>query len=603
MPLSLLCAVALAPAVVPAVSSGAAVLTPLELDIPPMRALIERYSTDRSSLASFYFLEFSPRREERLRRFTTEWQQQLEATPFDTLDQDGKVDYLLLKNQLDRQLQQLDFRRGRFGEIAHLLPFADDIYRLEEARWEVIPLDPQDAAQRIDAMTKQVREIRRRVDAGRKRSEHAPEAEDARSGPFAPEKEEELQGDPIDVSRVHAQRAAQVLSDLRRNLDTWFKHYDGYKPAFSWWTRKPYEGLSKELDDYGKLLKEEIAGIRDRDDDPLIGDPIGREAILADLRYEMIPDSPEDLVEIAKREFAWCEAEMLRASREMGFGDDWKAALEKVKTLHVPVGEQDELVAQQARDAIKFVEDRNLVTVEPLARETWRVDMLGLQQQRVLPFAAYGGQRMLVSYPLDSMDHDTKLMSLRGNNIHFTRIVTPHELIPGHHLQGYMAQRYRPYRREFSTAFYGEGWCLHWEMLLWDLDYPRGPEDRIGMLFWRMHRCARIIVSLGFHLGTMEPQEMIDFLVDRVGHERWTATSEVRRFIGGQYSPLYQCAYMIGGLQVRALYQELVGGKKMTPREFHDAVLKENSIPIALIRAKLTNQPLTREFRPAPVHD
>ena len=49
------------------------------------------------------------------------------------------------------------------------------------------------------------------------------------------------------------------------------------------------------------------------------------------------------------------------------------------------------------------------------------------------------------------------------------------------------------------------------------------------MLFWRMHRCARIIFSLSFHLGKMTPQECIDFLVDKVGHERDNATAEVRR--------------------------------------------------------------------------
>src|SRR5438093_8820525 len=105
------------------------------------------------------------------------------------------------------------------------------------------------------------------------------------------------------------------------------------------------------------------------------------------------------------------------------------------------------------------------------------------------------------------------------------------------------------------------------------------------MLFWRMHRAARIIVSLKFHLGQMKPPEMVDFLVDRVGHERLGATSEVRRFISGGYSPLYQCGYMIGGLQLRALRQELVGTGKMTDRQFNDSVLTYNTIPIEMIRA------------------
>jgi uncharacterized protein (DUF885 family) len=116
------------------------------------------------------------------------------------------------------------------------------------------------------------------------------------------------------------------------------------------------------------------------------------------------------------------------------------------------------------------------------------------------------------------------------------------------------------------------------------------------MLFWRMHRSARIIFSLSFHLEKMTPQECIDLLVKRVGHEVDNATAEVRRSFGGAYGPLYQCAYLLGGLQVRGLHHELVDSGKMTNRAFHDAVLKENRIPIEMVRASLTKQKLTRDF-------
>src|SRR5262249_2889978 len=161
----------------------------------------------------------------------------------------------------------------------------------------------------------------------------------------------------------------------------------------------------------------------------------------------------------------------------------------------------------------------------------------------------------------------------------------PHELIPGHHLQHFQSERHRPYRQLFSTPFYVEGWAVYWEFMLWDEHYGQTPEDRIGMLFWRMHRAARIIVSLKFQLGQMTPKEMVDFIVDRVGHERLGATSEVRRFIGGGYSPLYQCGYMIGGLQLRALRAEVVASRRLTNKEFNDAVLAAGPIPIEWIRA------------------
>jgi hypothetical protein len=249
-----------------------------------------------------------------------------------------------------------------------------------------------------------------------------------------------------------------------------------------------------------------------------------------------------------------------------------------------------------AREAVAFVTDRDLVTVPPLADEIWRMEMMSPRQQLVSPFFL-GGEIIQVAYPTDSMTQGDKLMSLRGNNPHFSRATVHHELIPGHHLQGYMTQRYNAHRGAFNTPFWTEGWALYWEMLLWDQGFAQTPEDRMGMLFWRSHRLARIIFSLRVHLGTMTPQEAIDMLVDRVGHERANAEAEVRRSFNGSYSPLYQAAYMLGGLQIRSLHEELVGGGRMTNRQFHDAILQGGRIPIEMVRARLLGTPLTRDYR------
>jgi uncharacterized protein (DUF885 family) len=197
------------------------------------------------------------------------------------------------------------------------------------------------------------------------------------------------------------------------------------------------------------------------------------------------------------------------------------------------------------------------------------------------------------------MSEDDKLMSLRGNNPYFSRATVHHELIPGHHLQGFMTDRYNAHREAFHTPFWGEGWALYWEMLLWDKGFPRTPEEKIGMLFWRMHRSARIIFSLRFHQGTMTPQQAIDFLVDRVGHERANATAEVRRSFNGTYPPLYQIAYMIGGLQFRALHKDLVDSGRMTDRAFHDAILQGGTMPVEMVRARLLGTLLPRDYQPS----
>jgi uncharacterized protein (DUF885 family) len=110
-----------------------------------------------------------------------------------------------------------------------------------------------------------------------------------------------------------------------------------------------------------------------------------------------------------------------------------------------------------------------------------------------------------------------------------------------------------------------------------------------------MFRCARIIFSLKFHLGEWSPQESIDFLVDRVGHERDNATAEVRRSFGGSYSPLYQAAYLLGAIQLSELRKELVNSKRISEKTFHDEILRAGSMPITLLRLSLTPEKLTRD--------
>lgn len=547
--------------------------------------LIRLYDEDRGSLGSFYSLRWSEGRFDRLARFGGEWMERLHAVDFGSLSAQGKIDYILLRNRLTAALQDVERDRARVVAMDRALPARTLVVELEEARWRMEGVDASEAAGEIAKIPDLVAKARQVVEEGRK-------AEPPDDETLAAMAEEDR---PVVLSAPEAVRAAGIVGETRRALESWFEFRAGYEPEFAWWVRKPYDAAMKSLDDYSRWLREEVGKQKGGDDAPLIGDPIGREHLLADLAEESLAYTPEELIAIGEREFAWCEAQMKLAAEELGYGDDWKAALAHVKSLHVPPGEQDDLVADQSREVIQWLKDRDLITIPALCEETWRLTMISPETQRVLPFAAYGGQNMMVAYPTDAMSHGDKLMSMRGNNEHFTRIVTPHELIPGHHLQRFMADRVRAYRGMFSTPFFVEGWALYWELTFWELGYPRNAEDRIGMLFWRMHRCARIIVSLKFHLGTMTPQEMIDFLVDRVGHERYGATSEVRRYIGGQYSPLYQCGYMIGGLQLRALRRDLVDSGQMTNREFHDALLTYGAIPIELTRAGMTGAELTPE--------
>ncbi|MDQ3131441.1 MAG: DUF885 domain-containing protein, partial [Acidobacteriota bacterium] len=533
-----------------------------------LRGVIEKFSEDYGSLNRFYTAPTSNNRAARLDEFYDERLAFLNKQNFDALNSDEKIDYLLFANFLRHEKSELERNKKQLDEISALLPFARTISELEDTRRRLETIDSAKTAALLNDLGKQIAAAQKSIEENR----------------IAKPK------------RTAANRAAQTVASLRQTLKNWFTFHNNYDPMFTWWNSDPYKTVDQSLQNYQTFLLDKLVGIKPDDKTTIIGDPIGRDALLQELEYEMIPYTPEELVEIANKEFAWSEAEMKKASRELGFGDDWKKALEAVKNKYVEPGKQPELIRRQAYEAIEFLEKNELVTVPKLARDSWRMEMMTPERQLISPFFL-GGETILVSYPTAGMTHEQKMMSMRGNNPHFTHAVTHHELIPGHHLQRFMNRRYRPYRETFRTPFWGEGWALYWEFLLWDMNFNKTPEDKIGALFWRMHRCARIIFSLNFHLEKMSPQESVDFLVNRVGHERDNATAEVRRSFAGDYGPLYQIAYMMGGLQFYNLHRELVGSKKMTNRQFHDAVLKEGAIPVEMVRAILTKRKLSKEFK------
>jgi dipeptidyl aminopeptidase/acylaminoacyl peptidase/uncharacterized protein (DUF885 family) len=655
-----------------------------------VRSLSRTFDADHGSLARKHSLPTTADDYARLRKFHDDWLDAIDRLPHAGLSDEAKDDLTILRRRIERSRDDLDEAYRQQADIAALLPFRDEIVRLELARRRLEPIEPVKLAAQLD-------ELRRKIDRSRQTVTTELAKGDVVSGLY--------------FNKRRGERAAESVAAVRALLKSWHGFYAGYDPLFTWWTAAPFKEADDALEKYASFLKDkakdrpsdektvandrimprpiaigrsdipdakslltkpsEMAGViqrfqadfgggrgpglgnrpagdraakleswrtalekiefntlsrtaqidclllrnviqrdlaraqnpapdggrprRPKDSDEIVGRPIGREPLLAALAAEMIPYTPEQLVEMANREYAWCESEMKKASREMGFGDDWKKALEKVKTLHVAPGGQPKVIRELALEAIDYVRQHDLVTVPPIAAETWRMTMMSPEQQKFSPFFL-GGEVIMVSYPTDTMSHEAKLQSMRGNNPHFSKATVHHELIPGHHLQQFMVNRYQPQRGMFSTPFWTEGWAVYWEMVLYERGFPKAPEDRIGFMFWRMHRCARITFSLGFHLGKMTAQECIDFLVDKVGHERDNATAEVRRSFAGGYPPLYQAGYLVGAKQFWALRQELVVSGKMTERQFHDMILKESHMPVDMVRAAITDQKLTRDY-------
>lgn len=531
---------------------------------------VRRIAFDLLDLNKYYRVVASQARYTSLKEYLVDEQTLLFRVDFDALSQQDKIDYLMLRNFFTRKLHQLEDEWKVVQDIKDVIPFAPNVVSISDARESGAAISAEHVAKELDTIAKLAAEVAVQIQKGH-----------------------------VKTSKINGYKASKMVKSMAEVIEEIAFFYNTYDPLFDWWTKAPLKQVDAALTELIPVVEQHLVGMQPDKKNEIIGEPIGREALLVELEAEMIVYTPEELLDIADDVFKWCEAQMKTASRELGYDNDWKKALEHVKGQHVAPGEQPHFVKELANEGAEYVRQNNLLTVPPIADKTYRMHMLAAEKQKESPFFL-GGDVIMVAYPTVNMDHDMKSMVMRGNNKHFARATAFHELVPGHRMQSYYLNRYNSHRNLFSTAFWMEGWALYWELLLWDRgDFFKTPEDRIGTMFWRMHRCARIIFSLKFHLGQWSPQQCVDLLVDWVGHERANAEAEVRRSFAGQYAPLYQAGYLLGALQIWGLRQEVMESGFVKEKQFHDTILRNGIMPIEMVRALFQERKLTRDYKPS----
>ena len=504
------------------------------------------------------------------------------------LDADGRVDLLLIRNDLARSRTRIDWDEADGRRAAPLLPFLPAFVALErDDRFCGAPprgagdagaaparrLDGRAIATRLDEAARLVRSVREPAD---------PAARDA----VAAAREDAL-----------AVRAAlRRTREAQAFLDAWTRRDPPADPELAFWAATPAKAASAALAELAQWLESEVLeGLkRDASHNAFA---IGRERYVAELRFEGIALSPEEMLAFGEQQLAALQDEIRRETlRHLQEQDSapadpaavkWQDGLELEKADQVEVGGQKSFVYDVACEAVAFCRTRQLFPVPPLADDCWRLQLSDLDTQKSYAYGFYGGNFMGVASPLAEMDSLRKVECLRSNARPTTRTVVPHELIPGHHLQGWFARRSAPWRDRFASPFYGEGWAVHGERLFDENGFFRTPVERIGHLFWRLLRAARIVVSTKYHLNEMSAPQMVDFMVENAGLERSAAQAEVDRYM--TYSPLYQCAYLYGCQQIRDLRDECrkAWGDRFSELRFNTELLEQGSIPLRFAREAL----------------
>ena len=130
-----------------------------------LAAVVERYSTDRTALGRRWSVPYSPERNRRFHDFFSDWRRRIDALDFETLSLEGRVDYVLLINDLTYQLDLIEREARLAAEMNGFIPFASLIVELEERRRRREPVESEAAAARLAALPAEVAATRETVEA------------------------------------------------------------------------------------------------------------------------------------------------------------------------------------------------------------------------------------------------------------------------------------------------------------------------------------------------------------------------------------------------------------------------------------------------------
>jgi uncharacterized protein (DUF885 family) len=181
--------------------------------------------------------------------------------------------------------------------------------------------------------------------------------------------------------------------------------------------------------------------------------------------------------------------------------------------------------------------------------------------------------------------YNLNLTAIKSRPLYVLEALTFHEGIPGHHLQIMLHHENKDIselRRTADVTAFVEGWALYSERLGLEVGFYTDPYSDFGRLTYEIWRACRLVVDTGMHAFGWTRQRAIDYMTENTALSVHEVTTEVDRYIRSRGQAL---AYKMGELRITAARKraEQALGSKFDVREFHNAVLKNGSIPLAFL--------------------
>jgi uncharacterized protein (DUF885 family) len=271
------------------------------------------------------------------------------------------------------------------------------------------------------------------------------------------------------------------------------------------------------------------------------------------------------------------------------------------RSANIPPDQASFLKAYESREQemINFLKEKNLVTLP---------DYLGTFQIRQLPEAfkptSPGGfmnppgvydKDPTGFYFIPTYNPQSKNFYIRAA-IEDPRPILGHEGIPGHFLQLSIANHLSDeIRRQHEDGVFVEGWALYGEEMLMRTGlYPNNSPAQGQILRLSRYRSARIGVDVNLHTGRWSFEQAVKYFMEAGGLDREAAEGEAA---GAASNPHQKISYIIGKWQIMNLlgrYKDRQGDN-FRLGQFHDDLIKNGSLPVAIIEWILLDDPTSMQ--------
>ena len=334
-----------------------------------------------------------------------------------------------------------------------------------------------------------------------------------------------------------------------------------------------------------------------RDEPGLCSAPNGDQLYKTQIRaWTSLDMDARELHQIGLDELASIEAERRVIARDLGFGDNTKAARAALKSDPAAVPESIEELLDRARGQIERALAASPEYFGTLPRAGCEVRPVEPYKEADAPAAYYyppsaDGSRQGVYY-VNTYDLPSRsYIDLASTSFH--------EAVPGHHFQIALQTEHpslNAFRRlgsRMAGMAYAEGWGLYSERLADEMGLYLNQAERFGMLDGQSWRAARLVVDTGIHAFHWSREKAIAQMLE-AGLSETDATIETDRYI---CLPAQALTYKVGQRQIERLRREAAAtlGPAFDIRAFHDAVLGHGTLPLATLAKELPGWLVAKE--------